>query len=343
MEPALFEERKRQVNDYINSKNLGGTFFILQNELNLFDARVGLLKDKIQQLRSLVLSSFDPTLTIEKYVSRVQVMQLDLIASIFMFLEDYLTFSNLLRNDLFTLHKRIAYSNTNVVKIEVEFLRTFSNHTMVGQYLLFPEASQLTLTNEEQMLVANAMKAFANDILACISRIISFFDNYYRVYIRYKHVFSALMGNPQITSAPENNRKLVSSHIYIRDIIVDRKTKQEVSVSTYVLPTDIESVSFYEDIFNDISKSFGALLSAYLVHLFNCQNPALLGKISLSGNDVTRWNEIVEKVNFIALDRLVGVFNIHVTFKKEHYLRMLKDNIFKSEKDFLAGTDIAIT
>ncbi len=105
-----------------------------------------------------------------------------------MLLEDYLSYSYLLRNSLVNLPKSIASKNIGIVNEEVKHLHQISIDD-ISDYLLFKKVDELELNNNDKEFVTKYLKIFSKDIYERLKRIVKFFDNYYRVYIKYKHIF----------------------------------------------------------------------------------------------------------------------------------------------------------
>ena len=83
------------------------------------------------------------------------------------------------------------------------------------------------------------------------------------IYIRYKHIFSAIIG----TYSNEQTKKI--PRIFIRD----RNKKKDY---TYVLLSNIETLEYYEKSNDDLTKAFLTLLGCHIHYIQNCGKPFLV-------------------------------------------------------------------
>ena len=105
------------------------------------------------------------------------------------------------------------------------------------------------------------------------------------IYIRYKHIFSAIIG----TYSNEQTKKI--PRIFIRD----RNKKKDY---TYVLLSNIETLEYYEKSNDDLTKAFLTLLGCHIHYIQNCGKPFLIPDVFfLAGDKKEHWLEIAKKVN----------------------------------------------
>ncbi len=187
-------EKAAIVQSYLNANNLGHVFAMLLYERTLANVRGILLSESINQFRTYLLQSNDMPGRSE-YVIKMHAIQLDLISRLFMLLEDYLSYSYLLSID------------------------------DISDYLLFKKVDELELNSNDKEFVTKYLNIFSKDIYERVKRIVKFFDNYYRVYIKYKHIFSAIFGIYGI-----RDDRSIESYIYIRDYLKEMP-------STYIIGT----------------------------------------------------------------------------------------------------------
>lgn len=79
---------------------------------------------------------------------------------------------------------------------EIKHLKALDNEG-VSKYLLLPTTDRLPLPDNDKKFVQETLKDLSEGVGTRINEITRFYDNYYRVYIRYKHIFSAIIGTYQ--------------------------------------------------------------------------------------------------------------------------------------------------
>src|SRR4051794_33635727 len=102
-----------------------------------------------------------------------------------MFMEDYLSYSYYLCTSRNELSLKIL-SRINVVWKEIEHLKGLDKQG-IYEYLLLPDADKLPLSDNDKQFVKEALSNFVDDIYRRIKEITYFYQNYDRIYIKYKH------------------------------------------------------------------------------------------------------------------------------------------------------------
>jgi hypothetical protein len=105
--------------------------------------------------------------------------------------------------------------------------------------------------DNDKQFVKEVLSDFADDIHTRIKEITNFHEKYNRVYIKYKHIFSPLIG----TTYKDKENEISIPRIFIRDMDKDKITKNKI-ISTYILSTDNETLDYYEKVANDIYTLF---------------------------------------------------------------------------------------
>jgi hypothetical protein len=261
-------------------------------------------------------------------VVRIQTLQLDTISSLFMVLEDFLSYSHYLNATKIELLPDKILDESTVTWKHLEFLQNLSIDKTYD-CLLLSRPKRMTLTNEEKRFVSDILKILVQNIHDRIGRITGFFVNYNRIYARYKHVFSAMVG----TYAVENNTK--KPRIFLRDRY-ENKRDDTVDESTYVIPTTLEAFRYYDELKNDISTVFLYLLEAHIQSMQNRGQPFLMPDFyCLPADKKPMWLEIAKKVNFFtgSLPNL----NLRINVKERLVESMLnglsQEYIFKIKED----------
>jgi hypothetical protein len=291
---------------------------VLLNQTNLTAGRVGLLKEKIQKYRNFLLQNIDPEPNITGSVSKMHTTQLDIVSGMFMLLEDFAVYSHQLRKSLVDMPTTIASENRGVVLNEINYLEKLSKLKDIRSYLLFPNIDLLKLERDDRKFVSGVLKNITRDIRSRIKKITIFYRYYYRVYIKYKHVLTAIVGLYYIVSSSRDPRqKEVYSHIYIRD-------RHKGKAYTYILPVGLEALDYYEDLIDDIGLVFNAVLTSYIHSMSNLGKPFLVPTEyflkGASAEDVQKWRRIVRQVNHIPV--LLPTLNFNVVFARKFPRRL---------------------
>jgi hypothetical protein len=157
---------------------------------------------------------------------------------------------------------QIASENHNVSNKEIKNIRN-RKKLDIGEYLLFPDVELMPLKKEEKNLLRVVFKRMSTDVDKSIQSIIEFYDNHYRVYIKYKHVLTAIVGLHEIIDDPNDPlKKTVASHIYVRD-------GHKKEFRTNIIACNMETISYYEKIIGHIRSIFQLLILSYLHYLMN--------------------------------------------------------------------------
>jgi len=274
-------------------------FFLVQMGLQSCEARHNLLKEKSISLSNLVLKQRPPNTDTGKEIIEIQTQQFDLISSIFMFLEEYLVYSNNLRTSLSDFHVSIASRNDTSANNELSHLEGFTNPADFSKYLLIDKMLEGDTLGNDKNFIRQKMAEFANDISKRIRNLIKFHHQYNRVYIKFKHTLPAIIGlydkeyQGIITDGLHGVSKQarITSFIFIRDY---NKRK----INTFVLPLGMPQLVYFQEIIDDIYKIFNTVLIVYLNSMAN-SNKDFLVPISdyLNEEEFVRWTQILAKTN----------------------------------------------
>jgi hypothetical protein len=274
-------------NNFLNTNNLNKVFPLLIYELNLIKSRAFLIDEAIQKSRN-YLVEIENNSNVDDIVLKLHGTQLDLISKVFMIMEDYLSYSYYIRNSLTALPELIA-GDQNVVWKEINSYLQNINKQEVIKYLSFPDLAQISALDQTERKVANdIIDKYTGQILNQIRKIITFHRNYNRVYNKYKHIFSALIG----THFFENNK--IEPILHIRDY---HTVSKNIDISTYVIPSTPETLDYYKSLKEDIFNVFTALLSSQIYKMLNCGQIYLIPQIDgISDIEKRQWSEIVNKI-----------------------------------------------
>ncbi|MGI0013024.1 MAG: hypothetical protein ACREBU_06235, partial [Nitrososphaera sp.] len=212
----------------------------------------------------------------------------------------------------------------------------------IAGYLLFPEFDKLPLKKNEIKFVRTIYSSFALQTYACIRRIVRFYGKYSRVYNKYKHGLSAIVGLFQLTHPG------VRSHIYLRDEARRRSRKKSSPakqhkkrrIITLVIPTDLASLEHYQSIVDDINHVFIFLILSHLYNIHRAQRPYLLDEIRVDDSRTEKYAEIVAKVNGIPtrIEFKVGFNFIFPDKAKKKMLKVTRrDFIYVFPHDMIAS------
>ena len=111
---------KNEISNYISSEGLTDLYPILVNQVKLCEARNSLVEDSSRSCRKYLTDVQNSSFSADSII-KLQVTQLDIISKLFMFMEDFLTFSYYLHTSKKELHRKIQSQN-NVVWNEINYL-----------------------------------------------------------------------------------------------------------------------------------------------------------------------------------------------------------------------------
>jgi hypothetical protein len=151
----------KQVSDYISSEGLTDLYPILVYQIKLCEARDVLVKDSCQLYRKYLTEVEDSFFSADSII-KLQATQLDVVSKLFMFMEDYLSFSYYLHTSKKELPREIQ-SRHSVVWDEVEYLENVCAEE-IQKYLLLPEVEKLPISNIERNFVNDTLKVISGYI-----------------------------------------------------------------------------------------------------------------------------------------------------------------------------------
>jgi hypothetical protein len=326
-------KEKEELDKYISKEGLTDTYPLLIFQIKMCEARSHLIRETAESLKVLNASNISSSKKTDTII-KIQAIQLDLISKLFMFMEDYLSYSYYLYTSRNELPTKIL-SHTNVVWDEIKHLNGLDKQG-IYDYLLLPDADKLPLYDNDKQFVKEVLSNFADDIYRRIKEIINFYQNYDRIYIKYKHIFSPLIG----TRYKDEQKGIEIPRIFIRDMQKDKITKNKI-ISTYILSTDNETFDYYEKMGNDISTVFLSLLDCHVHSVQNCGRAFLILDIHFASIEKeNRWKEIVRKVNtFTGISPITLRINVKETISQQMLEALSKDHIFKWDQDILKHSE----
>ncbi len=95
-----------QISNYILSEGLTDVFPILVNQIKLCEARNSLVEDSSRTCKKYLIDVQNSSFNADSII-KAQATQLDVVSKLFMFMEDFLTFSHYLLNS-----KRVTKKNS---------------------------------------------------------------------------------------------------------------------------------------------------------------------------------------------------------------------------------------
>lgn len=194
--------------------------------------------------------------------------------------------------------------------------------------LLFPDITKLSIDRCEKKVVNKHLQNIANDTYVSLKNILRFYAKFYRIYIKYKHIFAAILGTHSTIFDFQNRNIVYRSQIFIRDYTN--------GFATYIVPTtSIDSVDYYEDIINSIFTVFLNLIIAHLSSLNNLGHPFIIPVYPKEDLASQKLQEIVSKVNhypnpFVPIDTEISFTE---NLSKKVILKLQKEKIFKLKSD----------
>jgi hypothetical protein len=320
--------REEELASHLSKEGLWDVYPLLIYQIKLCEAKSHMIKEMSERIRILLVESDTSNKT--DTTIKIQTNQLALISQLFMFMEDYLSYSHYLRTSIKELPMKIL-SHSNVVWKEMEHLETL-NKEGVSDYLLLPQIEKLPLSDTDKLFVGEVLSNFSKDIFRRLERIIKFYKNYHRVYIKYKHIFSPLIG----TTYHDLQNGIEIPRIFIRDKKYDKDRNQEI-ISTYIISTDNATIDYYDTLEDDISIIFSRLLDCYVHSIQNADRPFLIPEVHIiPAEKKLLWQSIVEKVVTIkAIQPLTLRINVKETVSRQMLEALTTDHIFKRDQDIL--------
>jgi hypothetical protein len=196
------QEKRKELKEYIFRERLSKVFPLLIYQIILSEARSELIKESSQKLRQYLIDTENPSLTPRLFM-KLHATQLDLISQLFMLMEEYLNYSYYLRINREELANMIISGTIGLAEQQIKHLKDLDREGL-SKYFLLPTIDKLPLPDNDKKFIQEALKDLSAKALARINEITKFYDNYYSVYIRYKHIFSALI----TTYSIEENKKI---------------------------------------------------------------------------------------------------------------------------------------
>jgi hypothetical protein len=171
----------------------------------------------------------------------------------------------------------------------------------------------LSSDSHEKKIVNYHLQKIPEDYLPSIKTILRFYGKYYRVYIKYKHIFTALLGFQSSRLDIPRKKVIIGGQIYIRDYNDHGKR-----FSTYILPnTSIECVEYYQEMIDRIRHVFYILIYAYLSQMVNLGRPFVFPMApARDASTSEKLQKIFDKVNYSS-HPIVNV-PIQLSFKCEN-------------------------
>jgi hypothetical protein len=329
---------------YLEKNKLKKTFLIINQSVITCDARYSLFKERADYCRNLILTYRSPDQNVTLDIVRLQLLHLDMLANIFMLLEDFLGHSSSLRFSLKEFPYRIASRNDRTASDEIEYLRKLKLRD-VSSYLLHQNISGLN-GNESKLLQEN-YRNMRRDILKRIRKILEFHSRYYRVYIKYKHILPVVLGIHHKKYNIGQSFEVSNSFIYIRDF-QERKKKPGIisrkrnKFHTYiVLASGLEPLTYYESIMDDIKLVYTLILISYVNHMCNMGKPFVIPITEyVESYQREKLTGIIRKANTLSITSPTLDFrvNIESPLKEKLEDKLPKETIYRLRRDILSGT-----
>jgi len=335
---------KVDVQNYLKKNGLSLTYLILNQSWITLIGRQMLFAEKAQHYRNYVSNYDFAEENISYDIVKMQLMLLDLLSSIFMSLEDYLGHSHHLRLSLGDFSKQIASKNWKVTENEIDYLKSLTKKD-ISKYLLLPDVSKLNVDYNDIKIVKKNFRNITQIVYKKMRQLLKFYKRYYRVYTKYKHILPAVLGLYARNYNLENiqDKDIVTSNIYIRDrVYVKNKKNRKYKYNTYViLSSGLQSLTYYEQIMEDIKSIFNLLALSYINSMSNLGKPFIIpANDYIKEEEWFQWEKILKKVNTTS----VISPNLEVSLNFVEPLRgklgtyLPKNTIYKLERDLLSGS-----
>jgi hypothetical protein len=335
---GLIQISNSDLNAYLKRNKLLLTYLILNQSVSTIIGRNMLFKEKAQQYRNFLLS-YETSEEIVTYdMVEMQIMFLDLLSNIFMFLEDYLGHSYHLKTSMKDFPKQIASMNKRVAEKEIKYLKRLKKNN-ISSYLLLPDETGLGLNKKEISLVRKNFKNIVARNYNRIKNIVEFYRRYYRVYTKYKHILPAVLGVYRRIYDISKRKNILASDIFVRDYIFTKGGRKRYH--TYILhSTGLEPLNYLEDVMDDLKNVFEILLLSRINSMSNLGESFLIPVYNyIDTEDKVYWDQIIEKVNKIPqiLPELKIIININDPLKTKMEKMLAKHSVFKLPRDLFTN------
>lgn len=272
------------------------------------NARAAAAQKAFENLKHGLLSPFPSNISPGDWVIDIQSRQLDVLQRIFLTLEDFLTYTHVLSSEPRSLAATLATKSSNFAS-EIGHLSGMNTHDLWA-FLKYPDLSKLGLSFEERRFVRGILRRSIRNQKDRILRVSTFWRNHYNVYLKYKHRFSVLLGMYQTSG------EKVVSHIYVRS--EERARSNRKKVFSYVIPVDLETANYYEEVTEDLFDLFQFILKS---NILDMTNPGMNFFPPISLQDVpeadrVKLQQIVDSMQFVSFKDWILNMGISLTGKR---------------------------
>ncbi len=267
---------------------------------------------------------------IQTHVRKTHALQLDIISKLFVLIEDFLWYNNILRTNPKSLSKKLIIRFGVNLDKELKYLENITKEQIYSDYK-FPKLEDFSISKEDAQFLEKVLEAQATEIKKCLDEIIKFWRNYKRVYNTYKHGLSAITGLYQIIKDKDASK--ISSHIYVRNA----RDKKGDEVDTFIIPTDMVTANYYDNIRKFVISVFFFLIDCHLYHINNRERafyPEIWDFITQKPDEIERLKSLINKLDFIKIDPSVLIkLEIEKEAADKVRAKIKDDYIYKSPKD----------
>jgi hypothetical protein len=240
---------------YLEKSSYEQTFACLVHARVQLNARKFLFDKTLQDIRDSMKISVDDKELGEK-IKQVNALQLDIISKIFMLIEDLIYFYQFLIQNPKELPSMIA-KNQRVNKRKVlDEWKSLDRHNIITIFKFTdPEKFE---SSEQKNVFEHVIERQVKLIQSSFLNISNFWDNYYDVYIVYKHGLSAIIG-PYSTESGK-----------LRPILLIRRYLKNVKrIGTYHIPVSPKTVDYYEQILLNTHSLLKLLIDSFTLYIKN--------------------------------------------------------------------------
>jgi hypothetical protein len=330
------------------------TYVLLFTVLRNLDLRSALVKTTIDSLRQDFIQIFRPNnANLDENVEEFHVKQLELIALICMFIEDFLTYVSVLRKNsnrnIAELPEEVAYTNPKTLNKEAMCLYTLGLRKLWVEFR-FPDIRQFTknggksITKDERELLRQVLKYVNCQLMNRIRDVLKFYLKHKQVYNKYKHGMSVILGMHNKETVERGME--ISSHIYVRSKDIYRQKPGKAKVYTYIIPVSTDTLNYYEKVAFETLELFSFIVQFQLYYFNNRGNvffPRVPNGMMPTSIDYDKFQQLINDLDYRKVDVNV-ISNINLKPKRAQITRkyIRKDHIYRAPFDVFKKSKISI-
>lgn len=330
----------KRLQKYLRNSGYEQTFVYLTHAQMKLRAREFLQSETINNLRNRMkirIASKEEDRS--RRILESQALQFDLIAKIFMSIEDLFYFINFLS----TNPKKLPSDMVKQQFVEEETLRKWKGMGIrkIKRIFKFPNFANSGIPKKEKALIRRILRKQAMLVQVKLSRVSKFWFDFLDIYNAYKHGLTASLGFYAILE----ERKLISMFLVRRKCLVRGGERR---ICTYHVPVNPSTVDYLNQISTDIRRLLKLLIDSFLLFISNEEGffilPVWRDELKLTEEEERFLDSIPKKLSFRPLPKSYKTeLAIHGkrmeimrrAFAKNYIYRNCRFDIFKMQPQYV--------